>query len=86
MIYVSSSKLLESSTPCPRPSLALFTWRLPGEPVDLGEIGVTREKNWERPTPYSPAIKISGVKFDNQNPQIAFVNDLEHPGRSPEFW
>jgi hypothetical protein len=28
---------------------------LPGEPVDLGEIGNTREKNWERMTPYSVA-------------------------------
>ena len=27
----------------------------PGEPVDLGEIGSTREKDWERLTPYSPA-------------------------------
>jgi hypothetical protein len=28
---------------------------LPGEPVDLGEIGQVREKDWERLTPYSPA-------------------------------
>ncbi len=27
----------------------------PGEPVDLGEIGHVREKDWERHTPYSPA-------------------------------
>jgi hypothetical protein len=27
----------------------------PGEPVDLGEIGPTTEKNWERLTPYSLA-------------------------------
>jgi len=27
----------------------------PGEPVDLGEIGSTRDKDWERLTPYSPA-------------------------------
>ena len=27
----------------------------PGEPVDLGEIGSTREKDWERMTPYSSA-------------------------------
>lgn len=27
----------------------------PGEPVDLGEIGQDREKDWERLTPYSPA-------------------------------
>jgi hypothetical protein len=27
----------------------------PGEPVDLGEIGDCREKNWNRLTPYSPA-------------------------------
>jgi hypothetical protein len=25
----------------------------PGEPVDLGEIGTTREKDWVRLTPYS---------------------------------
>jgi len=25
----------------------------PGEPVDLGEIGEVREKNWARATPYS---------------------------------
>ena len=24
----------------------------PGEPVDLGEIGEVREKNWARATPY----------------------------------
>ena len=28
---------------------------LPGEPVDLGEIGQVKEKDWERLTPYSPA-------------------------------
>ena len=28
---------------------------LPGEPVDLGEIGHVKEKDWERVTPYSPA-------------------------------
>jgi len=28
---------------------------LPGEPVDLGEIGQVKEKDWERVTPYSPA-------------------------------
>jgi hypothetical protein len=28
---------------------------LPGECVDLGEIGEVREKDWERPTPYSVA-------------------------------
>ena len=27
----------------------------PGEPVDLGEIGEVREKNWDRLTPYSVA-------------------------------
>jgi hypothetical protein len=27
----------------------------PGEPVDLGEIGEVREKNWEKFTPYSIA-------------------------------
>jgi hypothetical protein len=27
----------------------------PGEPVDLGEIGSAREKNWERMTPHSLA-------------------------------
>jgi len=27
----------------------------PGEPVDLGEIGVVREKNWSRLSPYSIA-------------------------------
>jgi len=26
-----------------------------GEPVDLGEIGDVREKNWNRLTPYSPS-------------------------------
>lgn len=30
----------------------------PGEPVDLGEIGEVREKNWTRVTPYSPAKEI----------------------------
>jgi hypothetical protein len=42
---------------------------LPGEPVDLGEIGTTAETNWTRDTPYSPAVKISGVKFRNEAPQ-----------------
>jgi hypothetical protein len=28
---------------------------LPGEHVDLGEIGQTKEKDWQRVTPYSPA-------------------------------
>lgn len=28
---------------------------LPGECVDLGEIGQVKEKDWERVTPYSPA-------------------------------
>ena len=28
---------------------------LPGEPVDLGEIGTAPEKNWTRDTPYSVA-------------------------------
>jgi len=28
---------------------------LPGEPVDLGEIGQINEKDWERVTPYGPA-------------------------------
>jgi hypothetical protein len=41
---------------------------LPGEAVDLGEIGQVKEKGWERLTPYSPAEKITiGVlilKFD----------------------
>ena len=27
---------------------------LPGERVDLGEIGQVKEKDWERVTPYSP--------------------------------
>lgn len=59
---------------------------LPGECVDLGEIGQVREKDWERLTPYSPAVKLSGVKFQNETPQIAFVNDLEEPERQPDFW
>jgi hypothetical protein len=28
----------------------------PGEPVDLGEIGQVREKDWTRLTPYSLAV------------------------------
>jgi hypothetical protein len=28
---------------------------VPGEPVDLGEIGEVREKNWAKATPYSIA-------------------------------
>jgi len=28
---------------------------LPGEPVDLGEIGEVREKSWTKMTPYSIA-------------------------------
>lgn len=30
----------------------------PGEPVDLGEIGEVREKNWTKATAYSPAKEI----------------------------
>lgn len=30
----------------------------PGEVVDLGEIGATKMKDWERQTPYSPAVKV----------------------------
>jgi hypothetical protein len=58
----------------------------PGEPVDPGEIGLGVSKNWERLTPYSPAVKISGVKFENERPLIAFVNDLDEPERQPDFW
>jgi hypothetical protein len=59
---------------------------LPGECVDLGEVGQVRAKDWERLTPYSPAVKLGGVKFQNEIPQIAFVNDLEEPERQPDFW
>jgi hypothetical protein len=58
----------------------------PGEPVDLGEIGLDAPKNWEPLTPYSPAVKISGVKFQNERPLIAFVNDLDEPECQPKFW
>jgi hypothetical protein len=58
----------------------------PGEPVDLREIGLVAPKNWERLTPYSPAVKISGVKFENERPLIAFVNDLDEPESQPDFW
>jgi hypothetical protein len=30
----------------------------PGEPVDLGEIGSTREPQFSRVTPYSPAQRV----------------------------
>jgi len=53
--------------------------------VDLGEIGSAAEKDWQRATPYSPAIKIQGVKFQNETPLIAFVNDLEEPEKPPDF-
>jgi hypothetical protein len=67
--------------------LAPGTPTAPGEVVDLGELGSAPDKNWERPKgPYSPAVKISGVKFQNEVPRIAFVNDLEEPERQPEFW
>jgi hypothetical protein len=59
----------------------------PGEPVDQGEIGLDAPKNWERPNgPYSPAVKISGIKFENERPLIAFVNDLSGPEDQPDFW
>ena len=55
--------------------------------VDLGEIGATKQKDWERLTPYSPAVKISGVKFENETPLLCFVNDMEQqPGEPPDFW
>jgi hypothetical protein len=34
----------------------------PGEPVDLGEIGSSPEKSWERLTPYSLAQRDSNRK------------------------
>jgi hypothetical protein len=40
----------------------------------------------DRASPYSPAAKLTGMKFRNATPQIAFVNDLEEPGRQPDFW
>ena len=58
----------------------------PGEPVDLYEIGLVAPKNWERLTPYSPAVKISGVKFENERRCIAFVNDLSGSEDQPDFW
>ena len=58
----------------------------PGEVVDLGEIGATKTKDWERLTPYSPAVRIWGVKFENETPRIAFVNDMEEPEKPPYFW
>jgi hypothetical protein len=57
-----------------------------GEPVDLGELGRVAEKDWQRATPYSPAIKVSGIKFKDERPLLAFVNDLENPGEAPFFW
>jgi len=32
----------------------------PGEVVDLGEIGAVKTKDWERLTPYNPAVRIPG--------------------------
>jgi hypothetical protein len=58
----------------------------PGECVDLGEVGSVKEKDWQRATPYSPAIKVSGIKFKDERPLLAFVNDLENPGEAPFFW
>ena len=58
----------------------------PGEVVDLGEIGATKTKDWERLMPYSPAVRIWGVKFENETPRIAFVNDMEEPEKPPYFW
>jgi hypothetical protein len=52
----------------------------------IGEVGDAREKTWERLTPYSPAVKISGIKFRNETPYLAFVNDLDEPGYQPDFW
>jgi hypothetical protein len=59
---------------------------LPGEPVELGEIGQVEEKNWWRFIRSRLAVKISGVKFQNESPQIAFINDLEEPESQPDFW
>ena len=53
----------------------------------IGDVGDAPEKSWTRPLgPYGPAVKISGVKFQNGTPQIAFVNDLEEPESQPDFW
>ena len=56
-------------------------------PFFIGEIGEVASKNWAKATPYSPAeIKLAGIKFNNEMPQIAFVNDLEEPDQQPFFW
>ena len=52
----------------------------------IGEVNDVPPKTWERLTPYSPAVKISGVKFRNETPYLAFVNDLDQPGCQPDFW
>jgi hypothetical protein len=53
-----------------KPNVEAFIWAMwlmflrapdrktgPGECVDLGEVGVVREKNWTRVSPYSPATR-----------------------------
>jgi hypothetical protein len=66
--------------------------RAPGQPHgtrrnrDLGEVGSVKEKGWQRATPYSLAIKVSGIKFKNGSPLLAFVNDLEESAETPFFW
>jgi hypothetical protein len=65
---------------------------------NLGDVGFAPEKSFKPVTPYSPAqpidlnepgvvtAQICGIKFVNDTPRIAFVNDLEEPNRKPFFW
>jgi len=52
----------------------------------IGEIGEVATRNWTKTTPYSPAIKLAGIKFENEVPRLAFVNELETPNEQPAFW
>jgi len=44
----------------------------PGEVVDLGEIGATKTKDWERLTPYSPGCENLGCEVRQRTSAAGF--------------
>ena len=51
---------------------------VPGEPIDLGEVGEVADKNWSKATPYSTAQKEKAPKH-GQSRATRLMN-------SPNLW
>lgn len=65
--FIAAMWLMFLRTPCRNTK--------PGEPVDLGEIGEVREKNWTKATPYSPAQQnYCAIASTKQNNAIMLVS------------